>query len=212
MEERSSGSKVVANGARVVQLREANGWSAEELARKAAIAVDTVERIEAGKKPVYRTSLAKVARALGVEIDEISNAPRATRNAQGMWRVSGGDIEVAGYFDLPDGPKTLTAEVEIRQRGFQLEASGPDHHGDIVRFEGYLTEDGGFVRGNYRFVSDRLNGYGVLMLKYLGDGKTMKGFYLGRETGQDSSSGFIMGWLRLDRMSEDSAGAMGPVK
>ncbi len=53
------------------QIRENQGLSAEELAVKAGVSAQTVYRIERGKQPVGRVYVARVCRALGVDIKDV---------------------------------------------------------------------------------------------------------------------------------------------
>ncbi|MBN2808145.1 MAG: helix-turn-helix transcriptional regulator [Deltaproteobacteria bacterium] len=55
---------------KVQDLREHNAWSIAELARKAELAPQTVSKMEKGVKTAKNSKL-KVAKALGVQFDEI---------------------------------------------------------------------------------------------------------------------------------------------
>ncbi len=60
-------------GGRVKALREAKGWSQEQLARSAGVVQMTVSKLERGlmKKPSHDT-LSGIARALGVRVEELT--------------------------------------------------------------------------------------------------------------------------------------------
>lgn len=62
--------------------RLAQGWSQETLAQKAGIAGCTVSKIEKGS-PAKRSTLAKLARALRVSIDELTGTEASPENASG---------------------------------------------------------------------------------------------------------------------------------
>src|SRR5438067_12761121 len=62
-----------ANRERIQVLRDARGWSQEELARAAGYSVKTIWKAEAGR-PLKRQTLADIARALGVDFSDIAES------------------------------------------------------------------------------------------------------------------------------------------
>ena len=54
----------------VISLRTAEGWTQDQLAKKAGVSEKTIENIEAGR-PVRRSTLAKIANALDVTISDL---------------------------------------------------------------------------------------------------------------------------------------------
>lgn len=56
-------------------LREERGWSQERLARRARLSVRTVARIERGKGAPSMATANKLAKALGVTIDDLLQPP-----------------------------------------------------------------------------------------------------------------------------------------
>lgn len=57
--------------ATIRQLRKNQGLSATQLAAKAGVSKQTVDRIEAGRPPVSREYVAKVCLALGKQITDV---------------------------------------------------------------------------------------------------------------------------------------------
>ena len=55
----------------VERLRLAKGWSREKLAVETGLAFATIERIESGRRTPQLTTAVKIARALGVGLDEL---------------------------------------------------------------------------------------------------------------------------------------------
>jgi len=71
-----------ANPRRLRLLRDARGWTQEQLANSAGYSVKTIWKAEAGR-PLKRQTLTDIARALGVEFEHIVNATsRQTRRSQ----------------------------------------------------------------------------------------------------------------------------------
>ncbi len=62
-------------GQRVVELREQQRWSQEELATKAGVSVKTVSRLENGRYESRRGTIDRVADALGITADELDPPP-----------------------------------------------------------------------------------------------------------------------------------------
>lgn len=54
-------------GLRVVQLREQHGWTQEDLAHAAEVSVKTVSRLENGRHDGRRSTVERIAKALGVD-------------------------------------------------------------------------------------------------------------------------------------------------
>lgn len=67
METQTSKRSIRADGEEIKRLRIAKGWRVEDLATKAICSVKTTASIERGAKNVYINTLAKIAKALGVE-------------------------------------------------------------------------------------------------------------------------------------------------
>lgn len=57
--------------ARVRLLREARGWTQQELAGRAGVSQAAVARMEAGERGPLLTTAWRVGRALGVSLDEL---------------------------------------------------------------------------------------------------------------------------------------------
>jgi len=57
---------------KIRELRLRRGWSQLELSRRARIHPSEVSKFEAGRIVPYRPQLRRLARALGVRVDEIS--------------------------------------------------------------------------------------------------------------------------------------------
>ena len=67
----------------VKELREAKGWSQQELATRASVTIHTVGRMEK-RKPVQRTSLVLVAQALGVTPEQVEGVVNRVRKRVGQ--------------------------------------------------------------------------------------------------------------------------------
>jgi diguanylate cyclase (GGDEF)-like protein len=120
-----------ANGKRVKELRNARGWTQEELAEQAEISPRTVEKLEAGKSVRHRT-LMSVAEALGVSRQDIEAPAPAPKDA--------GE-------PAPPEADTRTATEEGRTREASLTAAAgkrPEqpqrNKADPERLEGQLEE------------------------------------------------------------------------
>lgn len=66
-----------AAGQRLAKIRDAAGLSQEELAGKAGLAVKTISRLETGRHDGRRSTIKRVAAALGVDVDDIIGPPPA---------------------------------------------------------------------------------------------------------------------------------------
>lgn len=66
-----------AAGLRVVQLREARDWTQEDLAHAAELSVKTISRFENGRHDGRRTTVDRIATALGVQKAVIEGEPPA---------------------------------------------------------------------------------------------------------------------------------------
>jgi transcriptional regulator with XRE-family HTH domain len=64
-------------GLRVVQLREQRGWTQEDLAHAAEISVKTVSRLENGRHDGRRSTVERIAKALGVDEAALLGKPPA---------------------------------------------------------------------------------------------------------------------------------------
>src|SRR5215203_1380400 len=63
-------------GERVFELRDARGWSQVELAERAGINPATVTHVETGKVQPRLGTLRRLARAFGVDVEELSPPPK----------------------------------------------------------------------------------------------------------------------------------------
>jgi transcriptional regulator with XRE-family HTH domain len=197
---------VAANGEAIENYRRTLGVTTSELAQQAGVSKDTVRRALRSER-VFEKTMAKIARALdkplsSVLIESCDQGLRLAggiRDASGRWQITGEDIVVPGHFEYAIPPKRFTAEIDIIQTAkdgrVEIVAAGRDQDNDIVNFDGELTENGNYIFGRYSIKNDRMHVYGNVFVEYLGDGKTMKGHYLGRDTGHDS--GTILGSLTL---------------
>lgn len=61
---------------RLTKLREAKGWSRSELARRAAVGIADISRIESGRMLAYRCQAERIAHVLGVRVEELFDANR----------------------------------------------------------------------------------------------------------------------------------------
>lgn len=61
--------------ARIRGLRMANGWSLEDLARRAHLSASTVSRLETGKRRLTVSDLATIAKALNTTVDALMHDP-----------------------------------------------------------------------------------------------------------------------------------------
>ena len=59
-------------GKRIRQLRDANGWTQSDLATAAKLPVRSIGRIERADVDVRLSTLAKIARALGITVSELT--------------------------------------------------------------------------------------------------------------------------------------------
>ena len=72
-------------GRRLVELRQANGWSQERLAHESGLARSYLGGVERGRRNLALLNIYKLAHTLGVEPYELLVAPQAE-----------GDLEVEG--------------------------------------------------------------------------------------------------------------------
>ena len=72
-------------GRRLVELRQANGWSQERLAHESGLARSYLGGVERGRRNLALLNIYKLAHTLGVEPFELLVAPQAE-----------GDLEVEG--------------------------------------------------------------------------------------------------------------------
>ena len=57
---------------RVKELREAKGWSKQELAKRSGLGLATIQRLENGNRgTIYLTTLRELSKALGVGVSAI---------------------------------------------------------------------------------------------------------------------------------------------
>lgn len=77
---------IVANvGARVAEIRRANGWTQQDLADRLRMEPQSVQRIERGTNLTIR-SLVRIARVLGVPTMALLEPPRTSRGKPGRPR------------------------------------------------------------------------------------------------------------------------------
>src|SRR5215471_6118124 len=62
-------------GTRVAALRKARGWTARELARRAAVSYSLLTKVESGAAPASPAFIGAVARALRVDVPRITGQP-----------------------------------------------------------------------------------------------------------------------------------------
>jgi transcriptional regulator with XRE-family HTH domain len=77
---------IIANvGARVAEMRRANGWTQQDLADRLRMEPQSIQRIERGTNMTIR-SLANIARALGVPMIAFFEAPKTGQRRPGRPR------------------------------------------------------------------------------------------------------------------------------
>lgn len=197
-----------ANGPLVRQLRENSCLSLADFASATDLDEKTLRRIEQGGN-AYPSSLRRVAEILKVPVETIilqplnnqncDTVPIPTggafwRNLSGSWRLCGADLVVPEHFDYKIPPKSFGGELELKQSGHVLRGEGQDQDGDRLSFDGELLSPD-HIRGEYRIENDRMHAVGCMMGVYQGDGRTIRGFYLGRDTGHGVP--LILGTLTL---------------
>ncbi|MCL2215801.1 MAG: helix-turn-helix domain-containing protein [Defluviitaleaceae bacterium] len=70
------------NGAKIKQLREDTGISQAELGKEAGVSSVAIHYVETGKKSVQINTLAFIASALGVSVDDLLLKPQQTRQGE----------------------------------------------------------------------------------------------------------------------------------
>lgn len=70
-------------GRRVAELRQARGWTQEQLAEAASVTVGYVRRIEGGAENLTLESIVRLANLFKVGLDEIITAPAKTKATRG---------------------------------------------------------------------------------------------------------------------------------
>ncbi|MDT0549422.1 MULTISPECIES: helix-turn-helix domain-containing protein [Streptomyces] len=106
----------LAPGANVAVLRKERGWSQIHTARKAAVSVSLLSKIEVGDRTLTPAVAAALARAFGVTMDEVLGRVPVTQEDQA--RLSSLRAAIRDY-DLPD-----RRPVEEPRMGAALEAAG----------------------------------------------------------------------------------------
>ena len=117
-----------------------------------------------------------------------------------QWFLRGDDVEVVDYFEYPNGPKGITATVEIKldtETGL-LTADGIDHDKDPCQFSGRVRDNGRKIVGEYEINTGRQHIYGSLMLVYHNCGRLMTGYYVG--LGTEHGSELILVQVTLKRV------------
>ncbi len=188
----ADGKFVPMDGDEVRRLRKAKGWSVARLAEVADVSPGTIESIEKGGHQCQPDVAGRIMAALKGTVRDVS----------GTYVMEGHDLEIDGRFKYAYGPKPLGGQVRIKQSGSELKADGTLHDGDTFNFGGEI--DGDFVRGTYVVNNPRERGCGSLFLKYVRDGKSLTGYYLGRDT--NHLTDIVFGWMTLT-LSGDSKSA-----
>ena len=68
-------------GARLFELREERGWSQTETARKAGVSQTTIVHVETGQVRPRMATLRRLAKGLGITVEELIDAPLAVAPA-----------------------------------------------------------------------------------------------------------------------------------
>lgn len=94
----------------VRKLREAQGWTQQQLAKRAGINTSTVQRVEQNAPSVELGSLGRIAAALGVPVDYLQHA---SADVTAPVSVGGHTAVFAGEAVMPDTAKAqLVAQVQ----------------------------------------------------------------------------------------------------
>lgn len=210
--------KVLVNGAEIIKARKAKGYERrfhllDALKAHSPISYHTLNKYEHSPNPegfAFVKKLQRLADFLEVDVERLIIRNRSLRTPPGpgprrcvgTWKMLGEDILVPGHFDYPNGTMGFSATVVVRQEGDTIFAEGKDHDLDPVEFQGIVREDGNIVMGQYTVFNERKHVYGSIALQFLSCGNKLKGFVLGRETGQGSP--FILNSVLFERVTDDS--------
>lgn len=99
-------------GARIKGLREEREWSMAKLAVEADMSVSGVSMIENGKRNLTTTTLAKLARAFGVEVRDLFPLGQAPLPLE-AFTVGGQPVPTFNLEDLPE-----EAQAQLAERGY----------------------------------------------------------------------------------------------
>lgn len=108
-------------GQRLVQLRDAKGWSQEDLAREAEVSTKTVSRFENGRHDGRRSTVRQIAAALGVDEADLIGPPP---DPLGLGEPSQLDRIEAALGELRDQVAQLAAENKQLRARLATEALG----------------------------------------------------------------------------------------
>ena len=98
-------------GARIRAAREARGMSMSELARAARLSPGAVSRIEHGEREPGSGTLAAIARALGVELGELMDGPRAPGLAL-VWATAAPEARAGLDQPAPEPDQTVLQAIQ----------------------------------------------------------------------------------------------------
>lgn len=124
-------------GARVRDLRRAQGWTLEQAARQAGLARSTLSKIENGQMSPTYDALKKLAQGLGISVPQLFTAPRRDRVMGRMVTTRSGEGagQITATYEhelLAEGlttKKMLPYRARIRARAFE-------------EFDGWVRHDG----------------------------------------------------------------------
>jgi transcriptional regulator with XRE-family HTH domain len=114
-------------GAEIKRLREEREWSMAKLAVEADMSVSGVSMIENGKRNLTTTTLAKLARAFGVEVRDLFPLAQTPLPDQGEWRPS-----LRSWIDLV-GRQVDRWESELKEREREWQEAKPAVRKNVKR-------------------------------------------------------------------------------
>jgi transcriptional regulator with XRE-family HTH domain len=127
-------------GERVVQLRDAKGWTQEDLAREAGVSYKTISRFENGRHEGRGDTIRKIAEALGVDRDTIVGPPPAPLGLGGETQLDRIEKELAAHRQLLERILRLSGEpatshglreaADLLGDAAQQENTRPDESGE----------------------------------------------------------------------------------
>lgn len=205
------------NGDRFCELMCNSGMNEAQLADKLGFAVQTIRNYlsstltkpwKASLKKVHQlatvfnadvrdlmldignTPVDSLTRAIDAAEHRFMGDPLNCRSIAGIWECTSEDVPIPGQLEYTH-TIPWAARSEITQTGSRFEAKGLDKDEDVILARGALLENGNFVRFTYFVEHRRLRQYGSGLLEFKGDGKTMEGYFLGRDAGQ-STNGLLL--------------------
>ncbi|MGR3463639.1 helix-turn-helix domain-containing protein [Limimaricola sp.] len=124
-------------GARVRDLRRAQGWTLEQAARQAGLARSTLSKIENGQMSPTYDALKKLAQGLGISVPQLFTPPRRDKVMGRMvtTRSGAGKAQITATYEhelLAEGlkvKKMLPYRARVRARAFE-------------EFDGWVRHDG----------------------------------------------------------------------